>query len=316
MTQTATVTAMRLEAKNVLSLELLPESGSADPYEPGSHIDLVLGNGLTRSYSIYEPYRPGQPYRVAVARDLKSRGGSVWIHDQLRVGDSIEVSAPRNNFRLDLEAPSHVLIAGGIGITPLWCMVQTLVEDGRRPTLFYSARDRASAAFLGDIGALGDRVDLQVHFDDEAGGPPDLNKLLSDGDPQTAYLCCGPAPMLDAFVNATEANGLPNATIERFAALEQDASDDALDEFEVVLARSGTSVTVRKGESILDTLRDTGMDLPHSCKEGVCGSCEVGVIDGVIDHRDSVLTKDEREDGDTMMICVSGSKSKQLVLDL
>lgn len=314
---TALVRAMRLEAEAVVSLELEPVGGAATvPYSPGAHIDLQLGNGLVRSYSLIQPYAPAEPYRLAVLRDPAGRGGSRWVHDSLRVGDELPISEPRNNFPLDDTAGTVVLVAGGIGVTPILCMARAVVAAGARPHVLYGARSRRQAAFVTELEALdGCSIELVTHFDDETGGPPDLPAYLADRPDDASFHCCGPPAMLDAFVDACAALGHERVAVERFAAVDPGPADDAVTSFEVHLARTGATVPVVAGQSILDALLAAGFDRAHSCKEGVCGTCEVGVVEGAIDHRDSVLTAEERREGDTMMICVSGSRASRLVLD-
>lgn len=313
-TLTMRVQAMRYEARGIVSLELQDPDGAALPeYGPGAHIDLHLGNGLVRSYSLCGAPEVRDRYTVGVLLDRNSRGGSRFVHEQLRVGATLTIGAPRNNFELDESAAHTVLVAGGIGVTPIVCMARRLAELGRPFTLVYCARTRAEAAFLDSLSAYGDAV--RFHFDDEAGAPPDLKAMLAGQDAQTHLYCCGPGPMLNAFEAACEAHGYPNVHIERFAA---DPSTEAVQEGEYVvqLSRTGSLVKVPSGKSLLDALLDAGLDVEHSCREGVCGSCETAVLEGCPDHRDSVLSNSERASNKTMMVCVSGCKGSRLVLDL
>jgi len=313
-TLTMRVQAMRYEARGVVSLELQDLNGATLPeYSPGAHIDLHLGNGLVRSYSLCGAPEVHDRYTVGVLLDRNSRGGSRYVHEQLRVGNTLTVGVPRNNFALDESAAHTVLVAGGIGVTPIVCMARRLAELGRPFTLLYCARSRAEAAFVETLSAHGDAV--RFHFDDEAGVPPDLNAVLAGQDVQTHLYCCGPGPMLTAFEAACEAHGYPNVHIERFAA---DPSVEAVQEGEytVTLSRTGANVKVPAGKSLLDALLDAGVQVDYSCREGVCGSCETAVLEGCPDHRDSVLSNNERAANKTMMICVSGCKGSRLVLDL
>lgn len=313
-TLTLRVQAMRYEARGIVSLELQDPDGATLPeYGPGAHIDLHLGNGLVRSYSLCGAPEIRDRYTVGVLQDRNSRGGSRYVHEQLRVGATLTIGAPRNNFELDESAAHTVLVAGGIGVTPIVCMARRLAELGRPFTLLYCARTRAEAAFVDSLSAYGDAV--RFHFDDEAGAPPDLKAMLAGQDAQTHLYCCGPGPMLNAFEAACEAHGYPNVHIERFAA---DPSTEAVQEGEYVvqLSRTGTLVKVPSGKSLLDALLEAGLDVEHSCREGVCGSCETAVLEGCPDHRDSVLSNSERAANKTMMVCVSGCKGSRLVLDL
>lgn len=319
----AQVYAIRHEAEGIISIALRPASADVvfPAFTPGSHIDLHLGNGLARSYSLCMPASSPEArhptYRIGVLRDKGSRGGSRWVHENLRVGQTIAISAPRNNFELDATAQHSVLVSGGIGVTPILCMLRQLVQEGRSAELIYCARSRQEAAFVEDIEDLAAASGLVVHwhFDQEAGQAPDLIELLAGKDPEAHVYCCGPTPMLDAFERACETLGYPNAHIERFAAVEL-PPDAAAGAFDVYLEKSGQNIHIPAGKSILDTLLDEGYDCDHSCKEGVCGSCETAVLEGEVEHFDGILSKQEKESNTVMMICVSRAKSQRLVLDL
>lgn len=313
-TLTLRVQAMRYEACGVVSIELRDPAGAALPeFSPGAHIDLHLGNGLVRSYSLCGAPEARHRYTVGVLLDRGSRGGSRYIHERLRVGATLPVGVPRNNFELDESASHTVLVAGGIGVTPIVCMARRLHQLGRAFTMLYCARSREEAAFVAELQTYGDAV--RMHFDAEAGGPPDLAGMLAGQHPGTHFYCCGPGPMLQAFESACEAHGYPNVHIERFAA---DPSVEAVQEGEyaVSLAQSGMEVKVPAGKSLLDALLEAGIPVDYSCREGVCGSCETRVLEGEPDHRDGVLSKAERAANQSMMVCVSGCKGKRLVLDL
>ncbi|MBB3175937.1 PDR/VanB family oxidoreductase [Variovorax sp. Sphag1AA] len=316
----ALVHTMRYEADGIVSVEFRPASPDVDfpAFEAGSHIDLHLPNGLVRSYSLCNPSSDRQRYVVGVLNDRKSRGGSRYVHQQLRVGMTLPISAPRNNFKLEEGAERSVLVAGGIGVTPIWCMLQRLVAIGRPVEFLYCARNRKEAAFCEAIGALAAEKGVQLtwHFDEEKGAPPNLTQLLADKGADSHYYCCGPTPMLDSFEKACEQLGFPHAHIERFAAVHVEAPS-ATQTYVVECAKSGKSVEVPPGKSILDSLIDAGLNPDHSCKEGVCGACETKVIEaGEIDHRDGILTKAEQAANKTIMICVSGCKRGPLVLDI
>lgn len=304
-------------ADGVVALELAPPAGQTLPaFTPGAHIDLHLGNGLVRSYSLVNPPHDGGRYVVAVNLDPASRGGSRYIHDSLRAGQTIEVGGPRNNFELVEDAPEVVLIAGGIGITPMWCMVQHLETLGRRWRLFYSARSRSKCAYLADIQALEAARPgrVQVHIDDENDGRHvDLAAIVAGVGPDAHVYCCGPVRMLQDFEALTASRPAGTAHIEYFAARQEAAVAGG---FKVLLARSQRDFVVPPGKSILDTLLDGGIDVQHACREGVCGACQTGVISGEPEHRDSYLTPSELKGGKTIMLCCSGSKSAELVLDL
>lgn len=316
------VHALRHEADGVLGLELRPLPGSAalPAYSAGAHIDLQLPNGLSRSYSLLTLAGSGPGYHIAVLNDRDSRGGSRCVHQQLRIGSPLAISAPLNNFELDEAASHSVLISGGIGITPLLCMARRLRALGRSFEMLCLARSRSAAAFADEINALG--CPVHWHFDAEQGGPPDLHALLATrpGPGSAAatvhHYACGPAPMLDAFSAACAALGCVHAHIERFSAIELAAAADARSSYQVVLRQSGRTIQVGPAASLLSALRAAGLDPPTSCEEGICGTCETRVIEGQPDHRDSVLSAAERLANRSMMVCVSGCKSQTLVLDL
>jgi ferredoxin-NADP reductase len=315
----ALVHTLRHEAPGVVSVELRPQGGAAElpAFEAGAHVDLHLPNGMVRSYSLINPATERHRYVVAVQEDRQSRGGSRYVHQQLRVGSTLPISAPRNNFRLHEDASASVLVAGGIGVTPLLAMLRRLASLGRPVDFYYCARSRREAAFVGEIEAMaGEGIRLHWHFDDEAGAPPDLMRWLRGRSADAHFYSCGPAPMLDAFERACEALGYPNAHVERFAAAPVPAATQGGEVCTVELRRSGRTIPIAPAKSILDTLLDAGIDADHSCKEGVCGACETKVISGEIEHHDSILTKAERAAGKSMMICVSRCVRGTLVLDL
>ncbi|MET9978223.1 PDR/VanB family oxidoreductase [Streptomyces microflavus] len=294
-------------ADGVVQLRL---EGTALPrWQPGAHLDLVLPSGLVRQYSLCgDPDDPGT-YTVATRLVEGGRGGSREVHEQLREGAEIEVRGPRNRFPL-VEAEAYVFVAGGIGITPVLPMLRSLAARGANWRLLYGGRSRGSMPFLDEIeklGADGGRVTMVAQ--DEA-GHPDTAAALADIAPGTAVYCCGPEPLMDAVTAA-----LPEGCtlhLERFSAASADVADSGA--FEVELHRSGRTVQVAAGQSVLAAVR---AELPHvaySCEQGFCGTCQQRVLEGEIDHRDELLTDDER--GDSMLICVSRCRGGRLVLDL
>lgn len=277
----------------------------------GSHIDVHLPNGITRQYSLILPEQEPRSYLIGVKRDQQSRGGSSYLHENIRVGTPLKISAPRNNFPLVEDAPHTLLIAGGIGITPIWCMWQRLTSISRSVELVYSCRSRADAVFLSDLESA-DGVTLR--FDDEnSGSVLDIANLVSRAPKGTHAFCCGPGPMLDAFEKATIGWSPELVHVEYFTSQVEAANEGG---FTVELSRSGKEVVIAPGETILAALIRAGVDAPYSCEEGVCGACMTTVLSGVPDHRDSVLTDEERSKNTKIMICCSGSKTRRLVLDL
>jgi tetrachlorobenzoquinone reductase len=300
------------EAPDIVSLEF--SAPDLPRFSPGAHIDLHLPNSLVRSYSLLPP-RSEAPahYRVAVLNVPGGRGGSACVHEALRVGQILRISAPRNNFPCDLGAEHSVLVAGGIGITPLYAMAKALTIAGRAVELIYCARSHTRAAFLKELGILhGLRV--TTWFDDEHDGPPDLTALLAGRSAETRFYACGPGPMLAAFGSACIALGYRHATLERFAA-PPSTMPLATGNFNVVLQRSGRMLMIPPEQSILEVLLAEGIPCDYSCTEGLCGACETKVLSGKPEHRDSVLTERERAGNAKMMICVSRCTEGPIVLD-
>lgn len=312
------VHAITWAAKDIWLFELRPLArGLRLPaFTAGAHIDLYLPHAVVRSYSLVNPQGEDHRYLIAVNNDPASRGGSRYLHQSVRVGDELTVSAPRNNFPLAEDAACSVFIAGGIGVTPLWCMMQRLAELGRPWRLHYCARTRAQAAFLDEIESLGRQAGatLVFNFDHEPGGKIlDLRAVMQEAPRQAHVYCCGPGPMLGAFQEASAGWRPENIHLEYFSAASPAATAGG---YTVRLARSRLSVFVKEGMTLLDALLGEGVDVPFSCREGVCGSCETTILSGVPDHRDVILTDAEKRAGRTMMICCSGCKSQELVLDL
>lgn len=317
----ALVCCMRQEAAHVVSVELQPADNLTrfSEVEAGAHIDLHLGNGLVRSYSLMNP---GEDHRyvVAILNDAHSRGGSRFVHEQLRVGNVIEIGAPRNHFRLDENAPHSMLLAGGIGITPLLAMFRKLISLEKSVHLVYCGRSRVGAAFLDEIKEIEEKAppgtaSTQFLFDDEQGVPPDIATLLAGNAGDTHFYCCGPTPMLDAFEAATQRLGYANIHTERFKAAPATVAASASG-YTVELRRAKKIFKVPPGMSLLAALQSQGVTPELSCREGLCGTCETRVIAGEVEHRDSVLTATERAANKSMMLCVSSGRCDHLVLDL
>ncbi len=288
----AFVHTLRFEAQGILGVELRPQGDQVfPPFSAGAHIDLHLPNGLVRSYSLLNSPEDCGRYVLGILRDRGSRGGSAFVHDSLRVGMQLQISRPRNLFPLEENAAHSVLVAGGIGVTPIYCMFNRLRALGRSVELLYCARSRQEAAFVEELAASD--AAIQLHFDDEKGGPMDLGAFLGARASTAHFYCCGPTPMIDAFETHCERLGHPHVHIERFAAAPQ-APAAPQGSYEVRLARSGTSIEVPSGKSLLDALLEAGVVVDCSCREGVCGSCETRVLEGEPEHRDGVLTRRKR----------------------
>lgn len=302
-------------ADGVRSLELAAADGGPLPaFSAGDHIDLTLGPGLVRSYSLVgtpdpEPYR----YRVAVALSSSGRGGSRAVHQTVRPGSRISISAPVGSFQLAEPARHTVLIAGGIGITPILSMACQLSSTGASWEAHYAASSRSAAAFLPELTALSDTA-VHVYLRDED-GPRSLKiaSIIADAPPDAHIYCCGPATMLDDFTEATRDLDGDRVHMERFTGISDARPAHG---YTVELARSSTTLRINEGQSVLDAVLDAGIEVEFSCMEGICGTCRTRVLSGQPDHRDSVLSPAERAAGDIMLICSSGSKGDRLVLDI
>jgi vanillate O-demethylase ferredoxin subunit len=305
------------EAESINSYELVALAGAdLAAFTAGSHIDLHLSNGMIRSYSLVNDPSERHRYVIAVNKDAASRGGSSFVHETLRAGHAVTISHPRNNFTLHENAGHSILIAGGIGITPLLSMIRRLETLGRSWELFYAARTRLAAAFLDELNGLRPQqgANLHLNFDQEPSGRMfDLSDIVGNARPDAHLYCCGPVPMLEAFEAATRDRPADHVHVEYFKAREKPAVEGG---FEVRLAQSKRTIQVEAGKTILTALLDAGIAVNYACTEGVCGTCETRVIEGVPDHRDLFLSREEQATNKTMMICCSGSKSGTLVLDL
>jgi ferredoxin-NADP reductase len=290
-------------AEDVVSLVLRGADGPLAPWMPGAHVDLALPNWLIRQYSLCGSPADRDRYRVAVRHDRLSRGGSEYIHLFLRPGRTLDVSVPRNNFQLR-PAPEYLFVAGGIGITPILPMLTAAVEAGAAATLVYIGRSMATMPFADDLRRIhGDRV--RIHTTD-SGDRPDFAALTAALSPRALVYCCGPTPMLDAAEAAFPAHRLH---VERFRpAVRQFAPNRP---FEVHCVRSGQVVEVGTDESMLNALTHAGHRIPSGCREGVCGSCEIAVVDGIPEHRDDIGAPPGR-----MYSCVSRALSSRLTVDL
>lgn len=305
------LTAIRYGADQVHLYEFRPVSGAPVPrFTAGAHVDLHLPNGLVRQYSIANCEEERDRYLLGVKREAAGRGGSRFIHDELRVGAVLPVGGPRNNFALAESAAHSLLIAGGIGVTPIVSMVARLRSLGRPWALHYAVRRRSEAAFVEELRAGGD---FHLHVDEERGRMLDLERLVGEAPDGAHLYCCGPAPMLDAFTTAAASRPAHHVHLEYFSA---PAAPVAGGGFVVELARSKLVVSVQPGQTILEAVRACGVEVPSSCEQGVCGSCETRVLAGEPDHRDLLLSPEERAANDVMMICCSGCRSPVLVLDL
>ncbi|MFF4799107.1 PDR/VanB family oxidoreductase [Streptomyces sp. NPDC001351] len=310
-----TVAARTLAADGVVCLTLRrPDGGPLPSWTPGAHIDVLLDGDdgeLIRQYSLCGRPAERAAWQIAVLREPQGRGGSAYVHDQLREGATVRVRGPRNNFPLR-PAARQLFIAGGVGITPILPMVEAAEAAGADWRLLYGGRTRASMAFLDRLAAHGDRVLIRPQ--DEY-GLLDLAAHLGEPREDTLVHACGPEPLLRAVQELCASWPPGTLGVERFAPTRTTAPGPT-GTFELELARSGLTLTVPPDRSVLEIVEAAGVMVDSSCREGTCGTCETEVLDGRPDHRDSLLTEDERATGDTMLICVSRSCGPRLVLDL
>ncbi len=307
-----TVHRRRSAADGVVVLDLRDPAGAELPrWSPGAHVDLALPGGLTRQYSLCgEPAEP-HVWRIGVLREPAGRGGSAYVHDHLPEGATVEVRGPRNHFAL-VPAARYLFLAGGIGITPILAMTGAAAQAGADWELHYGGRSRASMAFLDAFGPAGDRVTL---YPQDEVGLIDLDRVLATPRPDTAVYCCGPEPLLAAVEQRCAAWAPGSLRVERFTprAVDQPVWTGS---FEVTLASCGRTLTVPPDRSILEVVEAAGVSVLSSCQEGTCGTCETAVLSGEVDHRDSLLSAEERAANDTMFLCVSRAACPRLVLDL
>jgi ferredoxin-NADP reductase len=305
------ITARETPAEGVVVLTLADPAGAQLPaWTPGAHIDLLLAD-LVRQYSLCGTPGDQHTYRIAVLLDPDGRGGSRRVHETLREGDQVAVRGPRNHFPLH-SVPRYLFIAGGIGITPILPMVAAAAEAGADWRLYYGGRSRVSMAFRDELERYGERVTL---WPQDTDGLLPLDEILHGPQDGTLVYCCGPEGLLTAAEQRCATWPPGSLHTERFAAKPQ-AAETHEQPFEVVCQRSGLTVTVPPGQSIIDALDENGVSVLSSCLEGVCGTCETRVLEGIPEHRDSLLSEEEQEANEYMMICVGRSKSERLVLDL
>jgi ferredoxin-NADP reductase len=301
-------------ADGVVALTLAdPDGASLPPWTPGAHVDLILEDGLVRQYSLCGSPGDSRSIRLGILRAPDSRGGSSYVHERIGAGSTVRVRGPRNHFPL-VASPRYIFIGGGIGITPMLPMVAEAEAAGADWHLYYGGRSRSSMAFVDELAGYGDKVTVVPQ--DEA-GVLDLATVLGEPRDDTLVYVCGPEGLLAA-VEERCAQAWPEGSLhlERFAAKPSETPAGGERSFELVLASSGLTLTVPPDRSIFDVVQDAGVSVLGSCHEGVCGTCEQIVLDGEVDHRDSVLSESERAANDAMMVCVSRCLSDRLTLDL
>jgi len=312
------VAAKTVEAQDICSFELVSADGRALPaFSAGSHIDVPAGPGLTRQYSLCNEPGESHRYQIAVLRDANSRGGSAAMHERVQVGDVLEISAPKNHFPLAHEAKKSLLLAGGIGVTPILCMAERLSAMGADFEMHYCTRSADRTAFVERIGASAFARRVQFHFDDgDASQKLDIAALLAVPQAGTHLYVCGPKGFMDAVLSTARDRGWPAAQLhcEYFSADVAPSADDQ--SFEVLVASSGRIVVVPRDKTVVQALADAGVEVQTSCEQGVCGTCLTRVLEGVPDHKDMYLTPEEQAANDQFTPCCSRAKSARLVLDL
>ena len=309
------VHALRCEAKEVLWLDLRDPAGLAlPPFTAGAHLEVYLANRMVRHYSLCNDPRERHRYCIAVGLAESGRGGSRFIHDTLRPGQLLDTSAPRNHFPLAETTGQQVFIAGGIGITPIMSMIHACIARDQDWRLFYCVWNRARCAFYEELGALASGR-VTFHFDDEHEGRRfDVAEALQSVPLEAHLHTCGPAPLMRAVEEATSARPAGHVHFEWFNAVApEDSTEQA---FVVRLAQAGREFEVQPGRSILEVLEENGFGVPYSCREGLCATCRTTVVAGDCDHRDGVLSREERAQNREIMVCVSRALSPLLVLDL
>lgn len=306
------ISSVKRETEQILVVGLAAVNGSQLPaWTPGTHIEIVLPSGRIRHYSLCGDPQDRHSYRIAVLREFEGSGGSEEFHAVAKVGVPLQVTAIRNRFPLTV-ANKYIFIAGGIGITPLMPMFSALSKRRKSFDIIYTGKTRESMAFITTVSALpGARV-VETSHEPRI----DLRALVRDAEPGTAIFACGPAALLAELRDAVaQAEKTLDLRIEAFQSIDSAPQDYIDREFVIDLERQQKSLVVPPGQSILKTMRDAGYSVPSSCEDGWCGTCETPVREGVIEHRDTVLSEDERDSGASMMVCVSRAQSDVLVLD-
>ncbi|MEN0106301.1 MAG: PDR/VanB family oxidoreductase [Pseudomonas sp.] len=310
------VTAKRREADGIYSFELAAADQQPLPaFEAGAHIDVQLGDGQVRQYSLCNPPQERHRYLIGVLLDDASRGGSQALHQQVEAGSRLQIGEPRNLFPLVDNAGHSLLIAGGIGITPLLCMAERLAQSGAPFELHYCARSAQRAAFVERLrqSPYADRV--QFHFSEEQGQRFDASALLAEAGADRHLYVCGPSGFIDYILGTAHSNGWRDEQLHReyFASSAPAAAGGA---FEVQLASSGQCYWIPAERSVAEVLVEAGVDVPLSCEQGICGSCLTRVLEGEPEHHDLFMTAAEQARNDQFTPCCSRAKSARLVLDL
>jgi len=306
------------EAVDICTFELVDVNGGPLPaFSAGSHVDVHLSGGITRQYSLCNDPKETHRYLIGVLRDPASRGGSRAMHDQVVVGQVLQISAPRNHFPLAHDAKRSLLLAGGIGVTPILCMAERLAITGADFEMHYCTRSAERTGFCNRIASSGFASKVKFHFDDGAASQKiDLAALLAVPQTGLHLYVCGPKGFMDAVLKTARDKGWPEGQLhyEFFGAEVAKSDSDA--SFEIKLASSGRIIRVPKDQTVVKALAQAGVEILTSCEQGVCGTCLTRVLEGEPDHKDSYLTPEEQAANDQFLPCCSRSKTPQLVLDL
>ncbi len=312
----ALIRSFEIVAEDIACLELSPENGSRfPPFSAGSHVDVFIDDTTIRQYSISNDPRDHSFYRLAIQKEPLSRGGSSAIHRRFRTGDRIRISEPRNNFCLAEDEAKVVLVAGGIGVTPILSMAYHLAAKSADFSFHLCARSRNRAAFVDEITTSSFASRFRLHLDDAASEQRfDPDSAFAGLTPTSAIYVCGPQGFMEFVTSAARRSAVQPERIhtESFVA----AAVEGEEEFEVVAARSGKVLLVRHNRSIAETLEEAGIRPVLSCEQGICGTCLTRVISGEVEHRDTFQTTAEKSRNDMIAICCSRSRSRQLVLDI
>lgn len=305
-------------ALDIFTYELVDPAGESLPrFTAGAHVDVHIRDGLVRQYSLCNDPQENHRYEIGVLRDPASRGGSVAMHDDIKEGDLLQISEPRNHFPLAHDAKESVLFAGGIGVTPILCMAERLANIGSAFSMHYCSRSPDRAAFKERIAASSFSANVHFHYDDGADSQKlDIKTAMGQPSSQKHLYVCGPTGFLEFVRSSAKAAGWAdeNVHFEYFGAEVQ--ASESTDSFNVKIASTGQVFSVNPDETIASVLGNNGIDVPLSCEQGVCGTCLTHVLEGEPEHLDHYLTDDEREANDQILVCCSRSKSKELVLDL
>jgi vanillate O-demethylase ferredoxin subunit len=312
------VQASRREAVDIRSFRLVdPAGGTLPDFTPGSHIDVHLEPGLIRQYSLCNGPGDRDHYAIAVKREPESRGGSAAMHDRVKDGDVISISEPRNNFPLDVSASHTLLIAGGIGITPMLSMARHLSARNAAFDLQYFTRSLEHTAFHDVLSTPRYTGKLHFHYAVEPDAVQHYLRRILWHRPEGGHLyICGPRPFMDLVEQTAAPTWPPESVHLEYFSADPSSLAGPQDEFEVTLARSGGTHWIPEGRTIVEVLAERGVQVEVSCEQGVCGTCLTGVLEGVPDHRDMFLTDEEKTACDKMTVCLSRAKTSRLILDL